>query len=216
MTLTLLIGNKAYSSWSMRPWLVLKEFAIPFEERVTPLYRPESKQELLAFSPAGKVPSLRRGELVVWDSLSIIEYLAETFVDRAIWPKDPAARLLARSLSAEMHSGFLALRNECPTNFRRRPSVVRPSEAAAADVARIDSAWRDARARYGGGGPFLFGAFSAADAMFAPVVCRFSTYGLDVSPEALAYMTAIQALPSWNEWMTAAQAESWIIEKFET
>lgn len=215
MTLTLIVGNKTYSSWSMRPWLVLKEFAIPFEETVVPLYRPESKPELLAHSPAGKAPSLRHGEILVWDSLAIIEYIAETFPDHAIWPKDRAARALARSLSAEMHSGFVALRKECPMNFRRAPKAIEPSEKVAPDVARIDAAWQDARARYGKDGPFLFGAFSAADAMFAPVVCRFAIYGLDVSPESRAYMSAIQALPSWKEWENDARAESWVIEQFE-
>lgn len=216
MSLTLLIGNKTYSSWSMRPWLLLKEFAIPFEETVAPLYRPESKATLLAHSPAGKAPSLRHGEIVVWDSLAIIEYLAETFPDRAIWPKNGAARALARSLSAEMHSGFVALRKECPMNFRRAPKAIEPSEKVAADAARIDAAWRDARARYGADGAFLFGAFTAADAMFAPVVCRFAIYGLEVSPEARAYMSAIRTLPSWEEWERAARAETWVIDQFET
>lgn len=216
MTLSLLIGNKAYSSWSLRPWLLLKQFGVAFEEKLVPLYGPESKARLLAFSPAGKVPALRCDDVVVWDSLAIIEFLAERFPDLAIWPSDPAARALARSLAAEMHSGFAALRSEFPTNFRRAPrSIGAPSPAAAADIARIDAAWRDARARFGAQGPFLLGAFSAGDAMFAPVVCRFSTYVLDVSTEAQDYMRAIEALPAYREWVDAGREEPWTLEKFE-
>jgi glutathione S-transferase len=175
MGLSLLIGNKAYSSWSLRSWLLLRQLDIPFEEIVVPLYRPDSKEKLLAFSPGGKAPALRSGETLLWDSLSIAEFVAESFPDLAIWPRNPEARALARSLSCEMHSGFSALRSEFPTNFRRAPSpVAPPSPEAAVDIARIDAAWRDARARFGADGPFLFGAFSAADAMFAPVVCRFA------------------------------------------
>lgn len=146
MTLQLLIGNKAYSSWSLRPWLAMKQFEIPFTEILVPLYRPESKQALFAFSPAGKAPALRCDDIIVWDSLAIIEFLAERFPDRAIWPRDPAARATARSLSTEMHSGFSALRSELPTNFRRAPRRVEPGPQAAADIARIDAGWRDARA----------------------------------------------------------------------
>ncbi|MBY6240221.1 glutathione S-transferase family protein [Methylosinus sp. Sm6] len=216
MTLTLLIGNKAYSSWSLRPWLLLKQLDLPFEEVVTPLYRPDSKEKLLAFSPAGKVPALRHGDSLVWDSLSIIEYLAETFPDRAVWPRDAVARALARSLCAEMHSGFTALRSAYPTNFRRPPAAIAPpGPEAAADIARIDAAWRDARGRFGAEGPFLFGAFSAADAMFAPVVCRFSTYRLVISIEAQNYARAIEALPAYREWVESGRAEPWVLEKFE-
>lgn len=215
MTLQLLIGNKAYSSWSLRPWLAMKQFEIPFTEIVVPLYRPQSKQELLAFSPAGKAPALRCDDIIVWDSLAIIEFLAERFPDRAIWPRDPAARATARSLSAEMHSGFMALRSELPTNFRRAPRRVEPGSQATAEIARIDAAWRDARARFGAEGPFLFGAFSAADAMFAPVVCRFSTYEVEVSSQARDYMNAIEALPAWREWVEAGRAEPFVLEQFE-
>ncbi|MBU3887299.1 glutathione S-transferase family protein [Methylosinus sporium] len=216
MTLNLLIGNKAYSSWSLRAWLLLKQFDIAFEESLVPLYGPESKEKLLAFSPAGKVPALRCDAILVWESLAIVEFIAERFSDLAIWPRDPAARALARSLSAEMHSGFTALRGEYPTNFRRAPRVIAsPSPAAAADIARIDAAWRDARERFGAHGPFLFGEFSAADAMFAPVVCRFSTYLLDVSPQAQDYMRAIEALPAYREWVESGRAEPWTLDKFE-
>ncbi|OAI31412.1 glutathione S-transferase [Methylosinus sp. R-45379] len=216
MPLTLLIGNKGYSSWSLRAWLLLKQLGIDFDEILVPLYQPESKAKLLAFSPAGKVPALRADDILVWESLAIVEFIAARFPDLPVWPHDPAARALARSLSAEMHSGFTALRGEYPTNFRRSPrSIAAPSAAAAADIARIDAAWRDARARFGGQGPFLFGEFSAADAMFAPVVCRFSTYRLDVSPQAQDYMRAIEALPAYREWVESGRAEPWVLEKFE-
>jgi glutathione S-transferase len=209
-----MIGNKNYSSWSMRPWMVMKEFAIPFQETVVPLYREDSKTALLAHSPAGKAPSLTHDGLVVWDSLAIIEYLAELFPDRAIWPREREARALARSLSCEMHSGFVFLRKECPMNFRRAPNIV-PSEKPLAEVARVEQAWSDARSSHGAGGPFLFGAFSAADAMFAPVVNRIEAYGLPASTQTRAYMDAIKALSSWREWAAAAQSECWIIEQFE-
>jgi glutathione S-transferase len=214
MPLTLIIGNKNYSSWSMRPWMVMKEFAIPFRESVVPLYREDSKATLLAHSPAGKAPSLSHEGFVVWDSLAIIEYLAELFPDRAIWPRDRQARARARSLACEMHSGFVSLRKECPMNFRRAPNIL-PSEKLLADVARIEQAWREARSFYGAGGPFLFGAFCAADAMFAPVVNRLDAYGLPASAQSQAYMDAVKALASWKEWAAAAQTESWIIEQFE-
>jgi glutathione S-transferase len=215
MSIKLTIGNKNYSSWSMRPWMVLKEFAIPFEENVVPLYRDESKAGLLSHSPAGKAPSLDHDGLLVWDSLAIIEYVAELYQDRAIWPRDPAARAQARSLSCEMHSGFVPLRKECPMNFHRRLHAVEPSDKLLADVARMDAAWVDARERFGGGGPFLFSDFCAADAMFAPVVARFELYQLPVSSVAPSYMESIGALPSWREWKAGALMEDWVIEQFE-
>jgi len=214
MCLKLNIGNKVYSSWSMRPWMVMKEFAIPFEEEVTPLYREKSKAELLVRSPAGKAPSLDHDGLCVWDSLAIIEYLAESFPEKAIWPPGRAARAAARSLSCEMHSGFVALRKECPMNFRRSPSPIAASEKLLADIARIECAWADARARFGQGGPFLFGAFCAADAMFAPVAQRFEAYALPVSPRARAYIDAVKRLQSWREWEAGARSEDWVIEQF--
>jgi glutathione S-transferase len=214
MSLNLVIGNKNYSSWSMRPWMVLKEFAIPFRETVAPLYREESKATLLGHSPAGKAPSLSHDGFVVWDSLAIIEYIAELFPEHAIWPRDLQARARARSLSCEMHSGFVSLRKECPMNFRRAPSI-NPSEKLLADVARIEQAWSDARSSHGAGGPFLFGPFSAADAMFAPIVNRLDAYSLPASAQSRAYMDVIKALSSWREWAAGAQTESWVIEQFE-
>jgi glutathione S-transferase len=215
MSLKLIIGNKNYSSWSMRPWMVLTQFGIPFEESVVPLYQEESKASLLSHSPAGKAPSLEHDGFCVWDSLSIIEYVAELYPERAIWPRDRAARATARSLSCEMHSGFVTLRKECPMNFRRRPQPIEASEKLRADVERIDAAWADARSRFGDGGPFLFGEFCAADAMFAPVVNRFDVYRLEVSAEARAYMDTIRSLSSWKEWARAARAEEWVIDQFE-
>lgn len=215
MSFKLIIGNKRYSSWSLRPWMVLKEFQIPFEEEVIPLYREDSKPKLLVHSPAGKVPVLIHDRSNVWESLAIIEYIAELFPDRPIWPREAAARTVARSLACEMHSGFTALRSECPTNFCRSPKAVSLSDAARADLARIDQAWSDARARFGAGGPFLFGAFSAADAMFAPVVVRIEGYDLSVSPQARAYLDAIQGLSSWKEWLREAEKEEWRLEKYE-
>src|SRR5881227_802872 len=215
MALTLALANKAYSSWSMRPWMVLKHFEIPFEEIVIPMGRPETRAEMLAHAPTGKCPSLRDGSVNVWDSLAIIEYLAETYPVFPIWPRGTDARAHARSLSAEMHSGFMALRSECPMNIRRPRRAIRVSEEALADVKRIDEAFGGARGRFGGAGAFLFGEFSAADAMFAPVVNRFDTYDLPVSEVSRAYMSAVKALPAWQEWERDAFAEPWRIEHYE-
>jgi len=215
MPLRLIVGNMNYSTWSMRPWMVLKEFGIPFEETFIPLYRDDSKARLLAHSPAGKAPSLEHDGLCVWDSQAIIEYLADLFPDLAIWPRERAARATARSLSCEMHSGFVTMRNECPMNFRRPRRAVELGEKLLGDVTRIDAAWSEARERFGGGGAFLFGDFCAADAVFAPVVARFETYELPVSTTGRAYMEAIKALPSWREWRERALAEQLVIDQFE-
>ena len=209
MTLRLFIGNKAYSSWSLRPWLLMRQFAIPFDETVIPMYRPETRAAMLAVSPNGKVPALHDGDLVVSESIAIVEYLAERFPDRAVWPRDRAARALARAVSAEMHAGFVKLRQACPTNFRRPPRAVPISPEVRADVDRIEALWADARARFGQGGPFLFGAFSAADAMYAPVVNRLHAYAVPVGPETRAYMEAVMALPAWRDWIAGGAAEPW-------
>src|ERR1700712_5390056 len=175
MTLRLVIVNKAYSSWSLRPWIAMTHFGIPFEETVIPMARPETRARILEFSPTGKCPALIDGDIVIWESLSILEYLAESFPDLAIWPRDKRARAQARTLSNEMHAGFQALRNHCPTQFVRPVRKKALTSEVEADVARIEAAWADARARFGAGGRFLFGEFCAADAMFAPVVNRFHT-----------------------------------------
>jgi glutathione S-transferase len=218
MTLKLVIGNKNYSSWSMRPWLALRANNIPFEEIFIPLYtdNPADKDRILSFTGSGKVPCLIDGDVTVWDSLSIIEYLAERFPAVRLWPEDRAARAHARSISAEMHSGFLPLRNECGMNLHRPIRSVALSADARANVARIDQIWGECRACYGQVGPFLFGAFGAADAMFAPVVHRFRTYAVDVGPVAKAYMDTMLALPAFAEWTKAGCAETLVIEKFET
>lgn len=215
MSLVLAIGNKNYSSWSLRPWIAMKVAGIPFDERLIPLYLEGSKDEILAFSPAGKVPALRDGDLQVWDSLSILEYLAERFPDAGLWPADAVARAAARSVAAEMHSSFLPLRRHYVMNVRRRISGLAANPDAERDVARIDRLWSDARRRFGAGESFLFGAFSAADAMYAPVVTRFETYGVAVSDEARAYMNAVLSLPAMQQWYAEAAAESWTIPEFE-
>jgi glutathione S-transferase len=217
MTLKLVIGNKNYSSWSMRPWLALGASNIPFEEIFIPLYTGKAdKDRLLSFSRSGKVPALIDGDLTVWDSLAIIEYLAERFPEAKLWPQDRAARAHARSISAEMHSGFLPLRNECGMNLHRPVGSIALSEDARANIARVEEIWSECRGRYGEHGPFLFGAFTGADAMYAPVVHRFRTYAIKVGPVVQAYMEAMMALPAFREWTEAGLAETIIIEKFET
>jgi glutathione S-transferase len=218
MTLKLVIGNKNYSSWSMRPWLALRASNIPFEEIFIPLYtdNPSDKDRILDFTRSGKVPCLIDGDVTVWDSLSIIEYLAERFPEAKLWPDDRAARAHARSISAEMHSGFLPLRNECGMNLHRPIRSVPLSADARANIARIDQIWSECRTRHSKSGPFLFGAFGAADAMFAPVVHRFRSYAIDVTPAAKAYMDTMMALAAFVEWTRAGLAETLVIEKFET
>jgi glutathione S-transferase len=213
--LHLVIGNKAYSSWSLRPWLAMTVQGLSFRETVIPLYDPATKPQILAHSPAGKVPVLHHGDIVVWESLAILEYLAEAFPDRPWWPADAAARAMARAISAEMHAGFGALRSGCGMNLRRiYPAEPRTPEVAA-DIARVCALWRDARGHFGVGGPYLFGAFSNADAMYAPVVTRFKTYGVEVDPVSQAYCDVILALPAMQAWYKAAAAEPWVIAKFE-
>ncbi len=216
MSLTLFIANKAYSSWSFRPWLLMRVMDIPFAEVVTPLYVEGSRERMLREAPTGKAPVLRDGDFAVWDSLAIIEYLAEKFAEKPVWPRAQQARALARSLCAEMHSGFQGLRQACPTNFRRaRRAAPLPllDETARVDLARIEAIFSETPARYGG--PFLFGAFSAADAFFAPVVVRLDAYALELQPATRAYCDAILNLPACVEWRAGARAESWVIEKWE-
>ena len=215
--LKLAIGNKNYSSWSMRPWLALRASGIPFVETVIPLYTddPADKQKILSFSRAGKVPVLVDGDITVWDSLSIIEFIAERYPEKKLWPDDVAARAHARSVCAEMHSGFVALRSECGMNLHRPVRAVALSADAQANVARVQEIWRECRSRYGANGPFLFGRFGAADAMYAPVVHRFRTYAIEVGPEAKAYMETMIALPAFQEWTRDGLAETLVIEKFE-
>ena len=215
MALTLIIGNKNYSSWSLRPWIALKVAGIPFDEIVIPLYLPGSPEEILKYSPAGKVPVLIHDDEHVWESLAVLEHLAERFPEAHLWPEDARARSLARVVSAEMHAGFMALRRDCTMNMWLPPKPRPQSEAVMADVARIEALWGDCRARYGEGGPFLFGAFTAVDAMYAPVVSRFHVYGIPVNATSRAYMAAMMALPAWREWYDAAMKETWIMRHNE-
>jgi glutathione S-transferase len=216
MALQLVIGNKNYSSWSMRPWLALRANNIAFEEVFIPLYTGDAdKQRILSFTHSGKVPALIDGDVTIWDSLSIIEYVAERYPEAGIWPDDRARRAHARSVSAEMHSGFMALRNECGMNLHRPVGAVALSADGRANVARIQQIWIECRERYGKLGPFLFGAFGGADAMFAPVVHRFRTYAIEVAPEAQAYMDTMMALPAFRQWTREGLAETIVIERFE-
>jgi glutathione S-transferase len=216
MALTLVIGNKNYSSWSMRPWLALKACNIVFDEVSIPLYTGEAdKQRILKFTRSGKVPALVDGDVTIWDSLAIIEYIAERFPQAQLWPQNPAHRAHARSVSAEMHSGFAALRNECGMNLHRPVGAKALSADARADIARIQESWSECRERYGEFGPYLFGAFSGADAMYAPVVHRFRTYAIEVTPAVRDYMETMMALPAFREWTRAGLAETLVIEKFE-
>jgi glutathione S-transferase len=216
MPLRLVIANKAYSSWSLRPWILLSHFEIPFVELVIPLDKPDTRRRILNVSPNGKCPSLHDGPVTVWESLAIIEYIAEKYPDKAIWPNGKKARALARSLCSEMHAGFQALREHCPTNFRRPVRKRELTSEVEANVARIEAAWADARKTYRKQGPFLFGRFSAADAMFAPVVNRFYVYDVPVKKESRDYMDAIMALAAWKAWIRDAEAEPWRIERYDS
>lgn len=203
----LVVGNKNYSSWSLRAWLAMKVLGLPFREVRIPLYGPESKRALLEYSPTGKVPCLVDGEVRVWDSLAILEYLAERHP--ALWPAEAALRARARSISAEMHSGFPHLRQHMCMNIRKRhPGKGRTPEVLA-EIARIVALWSEAR------GPFLFGAFGAADAMYAPVVLRFRTYAVELPPVCRAYADAVLALPALQQWMHDAERETESLPQFE-
>jgi glutathione S-transferase len=215
MALTLVIGNKNYSSWSFRPWIALRTAAIPFQEVVIPLYEQGSKERILGFSPAGKVPVLIDGDVRVWESLAIMDYLAERLPQTQLWPNDRAARAHARAIAAEMHAGFAPLRRHCPMNMWRPVKARELLPEVAADVSRIEAIVTECRKRFGQGGPFLFGAFGAADAMYAPVVSRLHTYGIAIGPVAEAYKQAVMALPAWTEWRAAALKEPWIMANGE-
>ena len=218
---TLVIGNRTYSSWSLRGWLAARLAGIAFEERLVRLSEPGTHAALLAQSPAGKVPVLHHGGRVVWDSLAIVEYLAEQRPDAGLWPQDPAARAHARSIAAEMHAGFAALRRHMPMNLRKSLPGRGQGPGVAQDIERISALWQDCRRRLGGkdggagGGPFLFGRAGAVDAMYAPVATRFRTYGVALDPVAAAYVEAIHAWPLFREWQAAALEEPWIIAEDE-
>jgi len=218
MTLKLIIGNKAYSSWSLRGWLAAKQSGLHFEEVIVPLFGPDweqRKREADLAPSSGKVPILWDGEAVVWDSLAIIDYLADKVGRDRYWPKDAVARGMARSMAAEMHSGYMSLRRECPMNTRKTFTDVTLSEETRADAVRILQNWAEARSRFGKDGPYLFGTFSAADIMLAPVVTRFVTYGFTLPGFAQAYAEAIMAHPWMEHWYAAAAQEPWTIERIE-
>jgi glutathione S-transferase len=214
----LIIGNRAYSSWSMRGWLALKHAGLEFEELVVPMFDEawEKRREGDEFAPSlGKVPILWDGDCVVWDSLAIIEFLADRVGRKPFWPDDDAARGMARSMAAEMHSGFSNLRRELPMNVRRTIDSGPLSHEVVEEIDRIMQLWAQARARFGGTGDFLFGDWCAADIMFAPVVTRFVTYRVPVPPFAAAYMEAVLRQADVVEWIELAQDEPWVIEQYE-
>lgn len=215
MSLTLVIGNKNYSSWSLRPWLFLKYHDIVFEEIRIPLYREDSKPKLLSYSPAGKVPTLLGGDINVWDSLAILEYLAERFPQTQGWPENIAERARARSLAAEMHSGFIALRSHCGMNCRRTPASKQLPDAVYADIERIGQIWQQCRQQHSAKGPWLFGRFTIVDAMFAPVALRFYSYQLATNPEAQAYINTVLENPAVKAWIDAGKQETEVIAAFE-
>jgi glutathione S-transferase len=218
MSMKLIIGNKAYSSWSLRGWLAMKQSGLPFEEVVVPMYddKWDARKRAPDMVPAnGKIPILWDGDVVVWDSLAIIEYMADKTSRDRFWPRDDIARGMARAMAAEMHSSYAALRDECGMNVRRTFTDYKISDAARSDAMRILQLWAEARSRFGSTGPYLFGTFSAADIMFAPVVTRFQTYGFTLPGFAQGYCEAIREHEWMRQWSEAAKAESWVIAKYE-
>ncbi|HEX5461823.1 MAG TPA: glutathione S-transferase family protein [Steroidobacteraceae bacterium] len=211
--LTLVIGNRNYSSWSLRPWMLLKHLDVEFREVVIRLDTPATKDEIEKYAPSGRVPVLLDGDLCVWESLAICEYVAE--LSGRGWPRDPAARAVARAVSAEMHSGFANLRMEWPMNARARHRRTVLTPGLEADIDRVDEIWNDCRRRFGAAGPWLFGEYSVADAMYAPVVLRFNTYGARVSETARWYMAAALEDAALQSWLAASKAEPWTLPRSE-
>lgn len=209
----LIIANKNYSSWSFRPWLAMMVAGIPFRETVVPFDEPNHNQHFLEFSPSKKVPVLQHGDLTLWESLAIMEYVADLHPEAGLWPADLQMRGMARAVAHEMHGGFGALRAECPMNMRRKVGAIAVSDAVRADVARIETIW--AECLEVSGGPFLFGGFSNADAMYAPVVNRFEVYELGGAAHVEAYSQTMKDLPAWQAWDAAARAEPWVVEEEE-
>ena len=212
---TIVIGNKNYSSWSLRGWLLVKRTGAPFDEVRVVLDTPTTRAELLRHSPSGRVPVLHDGDVTVWDSLAICEYLAERFPAAGLWPEETAARARARAVSAEMHAGFAALRDAMPMNCRARLPGKGRAPGVQDDIDRITALWRDCHERFGAGGDMLFGDYGAADAMYAPVAARFMTYEVDLDPTSRAYVDAVWSLPAIEEWVAAARAETERIEHEE-
>jgi len=208
---TLYIGNKNYSSWSLRPWLAMKVAGIPFEEKLILLFDDDWKANIAKVSPSARVPVLTDGDLTIWETMAILEYLAERHPDKGLWPDDVKARAMARSVANEMHAGFTALRNNMPMNIRKSHPGRGMGEGVAEDIARIQEIWNDCRSRFGDGGPFLFGKFCNADAMFAPVVSRLTTFAVELDTVSAAYRDAVQALPDMIAWSDAGRAEPWTV-----
>lgn len=213
--LTLVLGNKNYSSWSLRAWLMLKQVAMPFEEVVIPLRTAETRATLMRYSPSGKAPCLIDGETTVWESLAIGEYLAEQFPAAGLWPADAQARAYARAIANEMHGGFIPLRRAMPMNIRASLPGYGMAAGVQDEINHIEAIWRDTRARFGAEGEMLFGRFTIADAMFAPVASRFQTYGVTLGESARRYADALLAWPAMKDWIAAANAEPWMIPDFE-
>ncbi|HUS97079.1 MAG TPA: glutathione S-transferase family protein [Hyphomicrobiaceae bacterium] len=213
----LYIANKLYSSWSMRPWVLMHALSIPFEEVLLPFDTPEFKTVLAGLPGPNRVPVLADGQTVVWESLAIIEYLAEKFPDHHVWPDSPTARAHARASAAEMHAGFQALRSTCPMNFGKDFATRDRGPGVAADAARITALWREAREHHAltQDGPFLYGAFSAADAMYAPIVARIAGYGIKVDDDARAYITAVRNHPAYLAWRNQGLSENWVVQMDE-
>jgi len=213
--LTLIVGNRNYSSWSLRAWLAMRVAGLAFDEVVIALDRPDTASRIGEYSPAGRVPILRHGDRTIWDSLAICEYVAELAPEARLWPENRAARAVARSVSAEMHSGFKDLRGALPMNIRADRPGIPIADDVRADIDRVCRIWRDCRQESGAGGGFLFGDFTIADAMFAPVASRFRTYHIAVDAVARDYIEAIHTLPAMQERSVAAAAESWVLEREE-
>ena len=213
----LTIANKCYSSWSMRPWLVMRAFGFHFEETVIPLRQPDTAERIRAYSPTGKVPVLTDGEVKVWESLAIIQYLADTHPEKAIWPQDRVAHAHALAIASEMHAGFQALRQACPMNLGKRFKTPPLTDDIKAYVARSEAVWHETRARFSHGGPYLFGEFTAADAMYAPIATRLDTYSIPVAADTRAYIDAVYAHPAFVAWRDAALREpvAWDIAAYE-
>ena len=211
--LILYVGNKNYSSWSFRPWIALEGRSIPFADIVVPFDFPAGNPGLKAVSPTGKVSALKHGDFIVAESLAIIEYVNDLYPKAGLWPKDTQARAMARSISMEMATGFRGLRNACPMNIRRPVKAIAMTYDIASDVKRIEAIFAENLRAYGG--PFLFGEFSAADAMYAPVINRLEAYAIPVSETTKAYMASMKALPAWKKWESAALAETWIVPEDE-
>jgi len=212
----LVIANKLYSSWSMRPWLIMRAVGLDFEETVIPLRQSDTAKRITQYSPSGKVPVLIDGDVKVWESLAIISYLADKYPDKPIWPDGMVARAYAKSIAMEMHGGFMHLRQTCPMNLGKRFATPLMTDDLTANIARIEDIWRQSRARFGSDGPYLFGArFTAADAMFAPVATRLDSYSIDVAADTRAYIDAIYANPHFDAWRKAAFQEPWTIPAYE-